>query len=68
MGGPTDDILALIRAGGTPTPAMTCATITTLVELEQYRIGLKLTGRLTDEANHAIAVRGHQLRQKGARG
>lgn len=62
-------ILDKHRAGQVITPADTCATITSEVELEQYSLGLKQRGALTTDAMHAIAVRRHALRaSKGVRG
>ncbi len=58
--------LAAGRYGDVP-PALVVQTITTLVELEQYRIAMKLAGRL-DEAAHDIAVRQRELQKVGARG
>jgi hypothetical protein len=49
------------RGGADVPPRMTVATINSLVEMEQYRIGLKLDGRLTGEAMHEIAVRQKHL-------
>lgn len=65
MTSPTEDILALIRSGGTPTPDMTCATITTTVELECYRLGLRERGALTSDAVHAIEARRKALAARG---
>ena len=65
MTSPAEDILALIRAGGTPTPEMTCATITTTVELECYRLGLRERGGLTGDAVAAIEARRKVLMARG---
>lgn len=58
--------LSAAHTGDVP-PELVVRTITTLVELEQYRIAMRLAGRL-DEAAHAIAVRQRELQKVGARG
>lgn len=67
----TDEIALLLKArrGQTITPEDTCATIGSEAELEEYRLGLRLRGALTDEASRAIAHRRVELqRAKGVRG
>lgn len=62
-------IIAKARRNEPITPADTCATIETEAELEQYRLGLKQRGALTDEALNAVAVRRVEIqRRKGVRG
>jgi hypothetical protein len=64
-----DTLRRIWRSGGTPTPGEICDDITTEVELEQYRIGLRARGALSDDANGAIARRRIELqRAKGVRG
>ena len=63
-----DTILAKIRRGEALTDAEQCATITSETELEQYRLCLRDTGRLTPDALKAIETRRYQMRKgKGAR-
>ena len=63
------DVLAKFRLGSHITHADTCATITTQVELQQYRIGLQQRGALTSEAMGAIERRRAMLqRDLGVRG
>jgi len=57
MTGPERDILAAQRAGKPVTAAMTCATISTLEELNHYRVGLSERGALTSDAMAAIRDR-----------
>lgn len=62
-------LLEKARRGERILPADTCATITTEVELEQYRLALRAAGGLTDEAQQAVARRRVELqRAKGVRG
>ena len=65
MTSPTEAIMDIIRAGGTPTPEMTCATIATGEELDAYRAGLRARGALTNEAVAAIEARRKVLIARG---
>lgn len=57
-------ILARARMGVMPTPAETAATITTLEELDAYRVGLTARGALTTEAMAAIRDRQDEIRRR----
>jgi hypothetical protein len=62
-------ILDKTRAGQTVTPQDICATITSEVELEQDRLGLRARGALDADAAKAVEARRHGLRAaKGVRG
>ncbi len=62
-------ILDKHRRGEHITPEDTCATISTQVELQEYRIGLQQRGALTSEAMGAIERRRAALqRDQGVRG
>ena len=58
---PTDRILAAKRAGQPITPAMVCATIDSIEELDAYRRGLIARGITTDDVA-AIEARRKELR------